>query len=106
MKAGGSMEITTGSTLGSPIDQMIRLSKAVEDWKAQALANQQKAEALEMLVIRCLEDFESLERSYGQSLWSTGAGYVLRPRYLEMKYVRLRDRAAVKKAIKSAREGK
>jgi hypothetical protein len=34
-------------------------------------------------LVRMLEDFDYLGRSYGESLWTTGAGYVLRPRAIE-----------------------
>lgn len=74
--------------------------RGVSDALREVELQRQKAvrcDDLEMLIIRMLDDFESLERSYGQSLWSTGAGYMLRPRYLEMRAAINADREAEKK---------
>jgi hypothetical protein len=43
------------------------------------------SDPLRKLVERLLEDIAYLERSYGPSLWTTGAGYALQPRILELR---------------------
>lgn len=43
------------------------------------------ADEARVLLARIADDFEYLERSYGKSLWTTGGGYVLLPRVLEIR---------------------
>jgi hypothetical protein len=73
-----------------PDDSDVVISDALMDNMAlcDALTKaQERITALEAVLAQLNSDFEHLERSYGKSLWNTGAGYVLLPRFLALREI-------------------
>lgn len=67
-----------------PDELLISRLKTLHDDVNSAPTFADVAELVEILK-RLDDDFSSLERSYGRSLYSTGAGYTLQPRVLELR---------------------
>ena len=64
------------------LGQKCAAPKTISQW-ADDLARQ--VHELLGILKRFDDDFSHLERSYGPSLYTTGAGYTLRPRVLELR---------------------